>query len=138
MHAAWERLRRLPQLLRFVLVGGCAAATHLAVVGLLVRCGGLAPLAANGLAFLVAFGVSYQGHARLTFASQARGWAAARRYFAVACLSFAANETLYALALRWLHWHYAWSLAAVLVLVAAGTFALSKCWAFGRPGGAPP
>ena len=54
MQTVWERLRRLPQLLQFVLVGGCAAATHLAVVGLLVQFGGLAPLVANVLAFLVA------------------------------------------------------------------------------------
>ena len=37
---------------------------------------------------------------------------------------------LYAAALHWLDWHYFWSLAAVLVLVAIGTFVLSKFWAF--------
>ena len=52
-----QRLRRLPQLLQFVLVGGSAAATHLAVVGLLVSLLSLPPLGANVLAFLVAFGV---------------------------------------------------------------------------------
>ena len=135
MPTVWERLRRLPQLLQFVLVGGCAAATHLAVVGLLVQFGGLAPLVANVLAFLVAFVVSYQGHAQLTFAShQARGWAVVARYFAVASLSFVGNEALYYLALHWLHWHYFWSLAGVLVLVAVATFVLSKFWAFRRSG----
>lgn len=124
-------LRHLPQLLQFALVGGAAAATHLAVVALLVPLTGLAPLAANVLAFLVAFGVSYHGHAQLTFSSAGvRGWAVATRFFAVACLSFAANELLYAAALHWLHWHYLWSLAAVLVLVAVATFVFSKFWAF--------
>ena len=128
---ALQRLRRLPQLLQFVLVGGSAAATHLAVVGLLVSLGGMPPLWANVLAFLVAFVVSYNGHALLTFsAAQARGWPVVAKFFAVACLSFVANEVLYYIALNWLHWHYFWSLAAVLVLVAIGTFVMSKFWAF--------
>ncbi|MBS0505846.1 MAG: GtrA family protein [Proteobacteria bacterium] len=126
-----RRLALLPQPLQFVLVGGCAAATHLAVVALLVQLTHMAPLVANVLAFLVAFVVSYNGHALLTFASAgARGWAVVARYFAVACLSFVANELLYALALDWLHWHYLWSLAGVLLLVAVATFVLSKFWAF--------
>ena len=128
---ALQRLRRLPQLLQFVLVGGSAAATHLAVVGLLVSFSGMPPLGANVLAFLVAFVVSYNGHALLTFsAAQARGWPVVAKFFAVACLSFVANEALYYIALNWLHWHYFWSLAAVLVLVAIGTFVMSKFWAF--------
>ena len=131
MHDVIAQLRRLPQALQFVLVGGCAAATHLAVVALLVQLAGMAPLHANVLAFLVAFVVSYNGHALLTFsAAQAKGWPVVARFFAVACLAFVANEALYYIALNWLHWHYFWSLALVLVLVAAGTFVLSKFWAF--------
>ena len=126
-----QRVQRLPQALQFVLVGGAAAATHLLAVGALVAGWGWPPLLANGAAFLLAFVVSYNGHARLTFAAaHARGWRVVGRFFAVACLSFAANEVLYALALHWLHWHYFWSLAAVLIMVAVGTFVLSKFWAF--------
>lgn len=126
-----HRLQQLPQLLQFVLVGGSAAATHLAVVGILVALTGMQPLWANVLGFLVAFVVSYNGHALLTFAAaQARGGATVLRFFAVACLSFVVNEVLYAIALHWLQWHYFWSLAAVLVIVAVGTFVLSKFWAF--------
>ena len=128
---ALQRLQALPQLLQFVLVGGSAAATHLAVVGLVVVLTGMPPLWANVLGFLVAFIVSYNGHAWLTFATaQARGWGTLARFFAVACLSFGVNELLYAAALQWLPWNYFWSLAAVLVLVAIGTFVLSKFWAF--------
>ncbi len=130
-----QRLQRLPQALQFALVGASAAATHLLVVGLLVHGTGMAPLVANGLAFVVAFGVSYNGHALLTFArTQARGWAVVARYFAVASLSFAVNEVLYAAALRWLDWNYLASLLLVLLLVAAGTFVLSKTWVFKAPG----
>lgn len=133
--SAWvqavQRLQQLPQGLQFVLVGGTAAATHLMVVALLVHGADMAPLVANGLAFLVAFVVSYNGHALLTFAqAQVRGWAVLGRYFAVACLSFGVNELLYAAALRWLGWNYLVSLLLVLMLVAVGTFVLSKTWAF--------
>lgn len=126
-----QPLRRLPQLLQFALVGGAAAATHLAMVGLLVAAARMAPLVANGLAFLLAYVVSYHGHAQLTFhRAQAGGGAAAARFFVVACLAFAVNELLYALALHWLRWHYLWSQAGVLVSVASATFVLGKLWAF--------
>ena len=52
-------LYSLPQALRFSLVGGAAAATHLLAVGVLVAAGQVPPLLANGLAFLIAFCVSY-------------------------------------------------------------------------------
>lgn len=128
---ALQRLLALPQVLQFVLVGGSAAATHLVVVGLLVWLTGMAPLTANVLGFLVAFIVSYNGHAWLTFSrANARGWATMARFFAVASLSFVVNEVLYAAVLSWLHWNYFWGLAFVLVVVAMGTFVLSKFWAF--------
>jgi putative flippase GtrA len=130
-HKVLQRLQALPQVLQFLLVGGSAAATHLIVVGLLVALTGMAPLQANVLGFLVAFVVSYNGHAWLTFSATAkRGWGTVARFFAVACLSFVVNELLYAAALQWLSWHYFVSLAVVLVVVAAGTFVLSKFWAF--------
>lgn len=126
-----QRLRSLPQWLQFVLVGCAAASTHLLVVALLVHFAGMVPLAANVLGFLVAFVVSYHGHALFTFSSaQVTGWAVAGRYFLVACLSFVVNELLYAAALRWLGWNYLLSLFLVLLLVAVGTFLLSKFWAF--------
>lgn len=131
--------RRLPQELQFILVGCAAAATHLAVAISLVALADMEPLAANVLAFLVAFVVSYNGHALLTFSSaRARGPAVVARYFSVACLSFAANELLYFIALYALDWHYVWSLIGVLVLVATGTFLLSKFWAFKPRRGAGP
>lgn len=136
LHTLLAVLRHLPQELQFVLVGGAAAATHLAVAVSLVALAGMAPLAANVFAFLVAFSVSYNGHALLTFASaRAKGPAVMARYFAVASMSFAANELLYFVALHALDWHYAWSLVGVLVLVATGTFLLSKSWAFKNPSG---
>lgn len=135
MKALADGLQRLPQGLQFALVGGTAAATHLLAVGLLVYLAEMHPLVANVLAFLVAFVVSYNGHALLTFAQTgARDRAVVVRYFVVASLSFWVNELLYAAALRWLDWNYLVSLVLVLLLVAVGTFVLSKFWAFKAPG----
>ena len=130
--AGWRaRLQQLPQTVQFVAVGGSAAATHLMAVFVLVQGLGLAPLVANVLAFLLAFVVSYNGHRLFTFSeADAHGWHVVGKFFAVACLSFVVNELLYMAALRWLGWHYLWSLFAVLLLVAVGTFVLSKFWAF--------
>lgn len=131
-------LRRQPQSLQFVAVGGAAAATHLLVVAALVQGFAMPPLVANVLAFLVAFVVSYGGHAMLTFAGQqAPHRSALPRYFLVACGSFALNELLYYIALHQLHWHYWWSLVGVLLLVAVITFVAAKFWAFSRPARSP-
>lgn len=126
-------LRRLPQPLQFLGVGGCAAATHLLVVALLVQGQQWQPLLANVLAFLVAFCVSYSGHALLTFARhRTPHLQAIPRFFAVSCASFAVNELLYIVALRVLHLHYFWSLVAVLLIVSVLTFVAAKFWAFAR------
>lgn len=126
-------LRRLPQGLQFIAVGSAAAATHLLVVALLVQGLGLQPLVANVLAFALAFGVSYSGHAALTFAAQQSPTRQSLpRFLCVAVSAFALNECLYYLALRVLHWHYLWALLVVLVAVAIATFVAAKFWAFAR------
>ena len=118
------------QLMRFGVVGVTAMCVHLLVVALLVPLG-LAPLIANVAAFLVAFQVSYFGHARWTFkVSDPNNKKHQIKFFSVAVLSFILNETSYSLLLNWLHWHYLISLAMVLVAVAVVTFVLSRLWAF--------
>lgn len=133
MRLVLHALRQCPQSVRFVLVGGSAAASHLLVVALLVQGLHWPPLSANVLAFLLAFAVSYSGHALLTFAESATPHRQALpRFFLVACSAFVVNELLYFAALRWLAWHYLWSLFLVLLLVAVGTFVCSKFWAFAQ------
>ena len=133
MKAAITLLRKLPQSLQFVLVGGAAACTHLAVVACLVQGLGWPPLGANVLGFLIAFCVSYSGHVLLTFSEhQTPHSQALPRFFLVSCSSFVLNELLYYAALHWLHWHYFWSLIAVLLIVAVVTFVAAKFWAFAR------
>ena len=117
----------------FVAVGAAAAAVHFGVVVLLVELGGWRPLLANPLGWLVAFGVSFVGHHRLTFAdSGARIGRAARRFFAISAAGFVVNEVAYAALLTHGALGYRLALGAVLVAVAAFTYATGRRWAFAR------
>lgn len=126
-------IRDWPQPLQFIFVGVLAAVVHLMTLMVLVRMLSIAPLLANIPSFFLAFGVSYNGHARLTFEGQnTQGVTAAGRYFLVAILSFLLNEILYAWVLYFLGWSYVPALLLVLLLVAVITFMLSKYWAFAQ------
>lgn len=121
----------------FIAVGCSAAAVHWGVVVLLVGQARWQPLLANVAGWLVAVGVSFGGHHRLSF----RGHGAvlhhaAMRFFGVSALGFAINEGAYALLLQATGLRYDLVLAVVLVLVAVLTYLLSRHWAF--PGTASP
>lgn len=122
------------RLRRFVFVGASAALVHLLSAALCVRLG-LHPLAANVVAFHIAFVVSYIGQSRLTFADRDVSVRdGLPRFLAVSYLGFATNETMYALLLAYTRLHYLVALAGVLVAVAAMTFLLSRAWAFRERG----
>lgn len=117
------------QLARFGAVGVAAMAVHWLVVAALVPIG-LAPLIANVIAFAIAFNVSYWGHRTWTFDSSASHQTTFWRFFAVACASFALNESLYYLLLAYTRLGYQTALAIVLIAVAGLTYVLSRHWAF--------
>ncbi len=124
------------QLLPFLLVGGSAAATHYLTVVALVQALSVPPLHANVLGFLCAFGVSYGGHRRWTFAAQDLAHQQTLpRFFIVAVTSFLLNQAQFAFMLRHVPaLPYTVSLALVLIVVAALTFTSAKLWAFTRRG----
>jgi putative flippase GtrA len=115
----------------FVGVGSAAALTHLGVVVALVELIGMPPLIANCGGWMVAFTVSFVGHARLTFGDQdAPTLRAMRRFFLVSAAGFAVNQGAYALLLGHTGLRYDLALAAVLVAVALATYLLGRYWAF--------
>ena len=117
----------------FVLVGCAAAATHLGIVELLVRAGGVPPLLANIVAWGVALGVSFAGHHRLSFSGHhVPVRAAALRFFAISAAGFLLNELTYAALLRWSGLRFDVGLALVLAGVAVATYWASRHWAFQR------
>lgn len=115
----------------FVSVGCCAALTHLGVVIALVNQLHVAPLLANIVGWLVAFGVSFAGHFRMTFrAQQSPILQASIRFFMVSAAGFVINEAAYAVLLHFNWLPYDAGLAVVLIAVAIGTYVLSRHWAF--------
>jgi putative flippase GtrA len=126
----------MKQLFWFGVVGVAAMLVHLGSVALILVPLGLAPLVANVLAFLIAFQISHAGHRRLTFQSSSSAPASQSRlrFFAVALASFALNELMYWVLLRYTNLDYRLALAIVLVLVSAVTFFLARNWAFSARG----
>lgn len=116
--------------MRFVAVGASAALVHYLVVVALVESMQWPVLLANIMAFLVAFCVSFSGHAYFTFSRSKRSVRESLpRFFITASCAFIVNEMLLYFLLS-LGWPYQISLILVLLLVAAGTYLVSKYWAF--------
>ena len=114
----------------FTIVGSAAAGLNLAVVAGTVPLG-LSPLVANVIGFLLAFALSFVGHARWSFPAAGRSIGLAlRRFAALSVLGFALNEVCYAGALSFTELDY--RLALVVVVASLGVLKLlaSKHWAF--------
>ncbi|MEI8028862.1 MAG: GtrA family protein [Comamonadaceae bacterium] len=115
----------------FLIVGGAAALTHMAVFALAQA--RMWPELANALGFCIAFLVSFAGHRLLSFKDAATSVTTSLRRFAVTALAgFASNEVVFVLLLRWLHWPALLALFAALAFAAGQTFLLSRHWAFRR------
>lgn len=115
----------------FLVVGASAALTHIAVFAL-AQPYLLAELA-NAAGFVVAFGVSFGGHRRLSFRDAGTTLAQSFARFSLTALAgFAANEAVFALLLRVAGWPALLALLAALVAAAGQTFLLSRFWAFRR------
>ena len=115
----------------FLVVGGCAAFTHMAVFALVQHL--MWPELANALGFCIAFFVSFAGHRLLSFKDAGTSVASSLRRFAVTALAgFASNEIAFVLLLRALAWPSLLALFVALLVAAGQTFVLSRFWAFRR------
>lgn len=115
----------------FGVVGGSAALVHATVFALLET--RLWPEVANALGFGVAFGVSFAGHRRLSFADTTTPVQQSLRRFGVtALLGLLSNEASFMLMTRWLEWPSWPALWLAMVVAAAQTFVLGRLWAFAR------
>ena len=119
------------QLSWFVIVGCTAAATHW---GTAVRCIAwldMPPFIANFIGWSIAFVVSFLGHYFLTFRHQEKTLGAAiGRFLVVSASGFAINELAFVYFLKTTGIPYYWLLAIILVMIAVGTFFISRFWAF--------
>lgn len=115
----------------FFAIGALAAAAHYEVALIAHHAAGIAPEWANLVGFGCAFPVSYIGHRKRSFRDTTLAHRqSAPRFALVAVTAFAANQLLLMFGLRMLGLPFRFALGAVLVIVAAGTFVLSRYWAF--------
>jgi len=115
----------------FLVVGGTAALTHMAVFALAQ--GQMLPELANALGFLIAFFVSFAGHRLLSFKDAGTSVGTSLGRFAVTALAgFASNELVFMLLLRGLGWPALLALFVALLFAAGQTFVFSRFWAFRR------
>lgn len=121
------------QLVRFGIVGLCAAGVHFSIVIFLVEMGHFKPLIANMVAFMFGFQVSYFGHRNFTFAgTQTSHRVALTRLFFVCCSGFVANEGLFYVFLMILNLPYPIALFFVLTILPIVNFTLGKFWVFAK------
>ncbi len=115
----------------FLLVGGCAALTHMVVFALAQH--HMWPELANALGFCVAFFVSFAGHRLLSFRDAATSVVTSLSRFAITAVAgFASNELVFVLLLRSFGWPALLALLLALLFAAGQTFVLSRYWAFRR------
>ncbi|KEQ19790.1 GtrA family protein [Endozoicomonas numazuensis] len=120
------------QLIKFIVIGGSAAAVHLSALWLLVNLTQLNPLMANPAAFILAFIVSYLGHSLWTFNHKQHALRSSLVKFLLVQLicSFVLNQGLYTLLLNYTDLNYLVASFIVLATIPLITFTLSKYWAF--------
>lgn len=117
----------------FVVVGGAATATHLTAALAARELLGQSPLIANFIGYVCAIGVSYLCNARLTFRARALDGAQLGRFLVVSLLGLLANQAIVHGVVDLLGLPFWAGLAAVVTLVPAMTFVLSRLWVFRRP-----
>jgi putative flippase GtrA len=124
-------IRKLPQVSLFIIVGGGAAAVHFFSVIFFVELFTVPAMLANIFAFLIAFCFSFLGQRYLTFSNSNQPFLySLKRYFLVSACSFIFNEGMFFIAIYYLHAPYLIALPIIVLLVAVGTFVVSKRWAF--------
>ena len=121
---------RAREFVAFTGVGTVAAGLNVCVVAGTVPLG-VSPLIANVLGFVLAFVLSFIGHARWSFPAAGRPVGNALRRFALLSVAgFALNELCFAGALTWTELDYRFALVAVIATVGLVKLLVSKHWAF--------
>ncbi|MCJ9751012.1 GtrA family protein [Neorhizobium sp. BETTINA12A] len=128
------------QIWRFATVGVLATAAHLTIYSVLSELFVVEPLAANAIAFVLAFGISFTGQAGWTFRDDAGGrWltsARLTRFLAASVAGFAFNTSIVFVIVTWLDYPGIYALPFMATLVPAALFLLNKYWVFGNASGA--
>lgn len=125
--------RSVPELARFLIVGGVGFVVDAAVLLLLVDIGRLSPLVSRLPSFLVAVTVTWALHRRFTFAGAPRSGSLLRqwlRFTFANALGNALNLGVYGLLVGGFGVAPLWSLGVASVVAAGVNYAASARWVF--------
>lgn len=122
----------MSQLIRFLIVGLLATATHFAVVIGLVEGPGIGAMLANGGAWASALGISYVGHYRWTFTAGGTHMEHFPRYMLVSLTGLGLNLGTVLLLHHQLGAHYLVATTCGVTLSVIVTFVMSRLWAFSK------
>ena len=117
-------------LIRFGMSGGLATLTHIAVFVALVEWFQMRPLFAAVPAFLAAVSVSYSLNYRWTFKAQGPHQVLLPRYVLVTLTGFLLNLLITYLFVDVMQLWYGYALMAIILIIPAATFLLSRFWVF--------
>lgn len=125
----------LRPVMRFGLVGVAATVVHMVGFALFIEIFHIWAVAANVLAYCVAFLVSFTGHYGWSFREQTRSpdvpWRrSVVRFLAVSMFGLILNTAQVALIVDILGLHYWVAIASMVVVTTSAVFLLSRFWAF--------
>lgn len=119
------------QLIRFGIIGLCAAAVHFGILIALVEIKHFNPLVANIFAFFISFQISYWGHRSWTFyGTTVSHRIAFPKLLLIGSTNFAANEGLFYIFLTVFNLPYPVAQFLVLTILPIANFTLGKYWVF--------
>lgn len=115
---------------RFGVVGLSATAVHITIVWLLLEKTVFIPIAANALAFLFAFGISFAGNYVWTFRSPGSPRRAMLRFFIISVCAFTLNSLFLVFLM-----YKGWFSSVISVVISASvvpviSFSASRIWGF--------
>ncbi|NOE20674.1 GtrA family protein [Ruegeria atlantica] len=123
----------LRSILSFGVVGILATVTHALVAIALIEICSLHPFSANAFGFVTGFMVSYFGHHRFSFQSEAGHRRAMPRFLAIAGLGLFLNQVIVYLMVNLGGVNYFLALCVIILTVPAITYLTSRRWAFAKP-----
>ncbi len=122
--------RDFGRLVRYVIGGSGAATTHLGSTALLVELGGLRPVVASSIGFMLGVVVSYLVQKHWVFASGAQHRIALPRFLTVTAVGWTINWTVLYVGTEVMDAHYILVQAVAFVLLPLNNFVLNSLWTF--------
>ncbi|NOC47421.1 GtrA family protein [Ruegeria sp. HKCCD7559] len=122
----------LKSILSFGVVGILATVTHALLAVTLIEISDLHPFSANAFGFGTGFIVSYFGHHRFSFQSEAGHRRAMPRFLAVAGFGLLLNQVIVYLIVNLWGLNYFIALNVIILTVPATTYLASRRWAFAK------